>query len=181
MAAALAAALASTSARAEFISCDKFMERLRDAARALTFPLPAVQIERNPAQTDSDAFWVKYNFPPDNEAYEGSLGCSRGHFDDYQIDIDPPGRWRIGRPEALRSVHMVAAAMYAYTGWEPRQAIALANKLIAKQPRNVEGAKAYEEELPNEGGISILPLSILVSGKCDPASYPTLCGPDKPK
>jgi hypothetical protein len=76
---------------------------------------------------------------------------------------------------------MVAAAMYAYTGGQPRQAFALANKLLAKQPRNVEGAKAYDEELPDGGSVSLLPLSKLVSGKCDPASFPTLCGPGKPK
>ena len=87
IAAALATALGSTTARAEFLSCDTFMKRLQDAGRVLTFPLPPAKIERNPYVTDSDAFWVSYAYP-DDEVHEGSLGCSRGHIDDYQMDLD---------------------------------------------------------------------------------------------
>src|SRR6266481_5354174 len=105
LAVALAASLASTTAKAEFLSCDKFMERLRDAGRVLTFPLPPVQIERNPSVTDSDAFWISYPYP-NNEVHEGSLGCNRGHLDDYQKDLGYFARWRVGRPEALRNVHI---------------------------------------------------------------------------
>jgi hypothetical protein len=73
----------------DWISCDTFMNRLRQAGRVLTFPLPPVKIERNPYGTDSDAFWVSYAYPdgPDDltkgqGVREGSLGCSRGHIDD---------------------------------------------------------------------------------------------------
>ena len=156
------------------------MKRLQDAGRVLTFPLPPVKIERNPYVTDSDAFWVSYAYP-DDEVHEGSLGCSRGHIDDYQMDLDHFARWRIGRPEAQRNIHIVAAAVYAYSGRPARQAIALANKLVAKQPHDLAGN--YEEKLPNEGGVNIGYVGVMVSGKCDPAAYPTLCcaSSDRPK
>jgi hypothetical protein len=163
----------------DWILCDTFMKRLREAGGVLTFPLPPVKIERNPYGTDSDAFWISYAYPND-EVYEGSLGCSRGHIDDHQMDIDYFGKRRPGlSQEALRNVHIVAAAVYAYTGWSPRQAVALANKLIAKQPHDIKDS--YDEELPNEGGVSILYLSVMVSGKCDPIAFPTICGPDTKK
>jgi hypothetical protein len=169
-----------------WISCGTFMKRLREAGRVLTFPLPPVKIERNPYVTDSDAFWVSYAYSNGREGqqgYEGSLGCSRGHIDDYQMDLDHFDERRSGlTPEALRNVHIVAAAIYAYTGWPPRQVIALANKIVAKQPHDVT-AGVYEESLPNEGGITIGVVDVMVSGKCDPIAFPTICGTssDKPK
>jgi hypothetical protein len=45
---AVAAAVPAMAAQAEPPTCDGFMTRLRDAGRALTFPLPAVKIERDP-------------------------------------------------------------------------------------------------------------------------------------
>lgn len=71
--------------------------------------------------------------------------------------------------------------MYAYSGRPARQAIALANKLVAKQPHDLAGN--YEEKLPNEGGVNIGYVGVMVSGKCDPAAYPTLCcaSSDRPK
>jgi hypothetical protein len=165
------------------ISCDTFMKRLREAGRVLTFPLPPVKIERNPYATNRDAFWISYPYPDGDDALqnggevrEGSLDCSRGHIDDYQMDLDI---WRSGlSPEALRNLHIVAAAIYAYTGWPPRQVIALASKLIAKRPHDI-AEEAYEESLPNEGGIGISFVSVMVSGKCDPAAFPTICGGKK--
>jgi hypothetical protein len=62
IAAALAAALSTTTAQAQYLSCDTFMQRLRDAGRALTFPLPPVKIERNPYESDHDAFWISYPY-----------------------------------------------------------------------------------------------------------------------
>jgi hypothetical protein len=178
--AALAAALAGTAAQAaDFVSCEKFMERLRDAPKVLTFPLPSVQIERNPRVTDSDAFWISYAYP-DKEVNEGSLGCSRGHLDDYQMTLYLRDWWPAGKPEASRNVHLIAAALYAYTGWRPQQVITLANKLVAKQPHNVK-EDGYREGLPDKGEASISVAEVMVSGKCDPASFPTICGTDKPK
>jgi hypothetical protein len=61
------------------------------------------------------------------------------------LDIWPTGL----SPEALRNVHIVAAAIYAYTGWPPRQVIPLANKIVAKRPHDINTAP-YEEELPTQ-------------------------------
>jgi hypothetical protein len=142
----------------------------------LTFPLPPVQIERDPNHTDYDAFWISYPYPDDpdalskgQEVHEGSLSCVRGHIDNYQMDLDHFARWRIGDPEALRNTHIVAAAIYAYTGWQPRQTIALANKVVAKQPHDLGGL--VEEDLPNDGGVGIGYVNVYVSGKCDPAVH----------
>ena len=46
VAAVLALGLTGAAARAELPTCEAFMTRLRDAGRALTFPLPTVKIER---------------------------------------------------------------------------------------------------------------------------------------
>jgi hypothetical protein len=176
------AGVAAPPAGSDGISCDTFMKRLREAGRVLTFPLPPVKIERNPYAANRDAFWISYPYPDRDDAleegeelHEGTLDCTRGHIDDYQMDLDHFARWRTGQPEALRNIHIVAAAIYAYTGWQPRQTIALANKLVAKQPHDLKDS--YDEKLPNEGGIGILYNSVMVSSKCDPIAHPELCGP----
>jgi hypothetical protein len=179
------AGVAPAPADSNWISCDTFMKRLREAGRVLAFPLPPVKIERNPYATNRDAFWVSYPYPDDDdtlqkggEVREGSLSCSGGHIDDYQMDLDIS---RTGlSPEGLRNVHIVAAAIYAYSGWPPRQVIVLANKVVAKRPHDIT-AEAYEERLPNNGGIGISFASVVVSSKCDPVAFPTLCDPDTKK
>jgi hypothetical protein len=98
-------------------------------------------------------------------------------------NYDVRRRYRILSADWLRNIHIVAAALYAYTGWPARQTIALANKLVDKQPHDISPGSLVEEELPNEGAVSVGYVGVLVSGTCGPAVYPTLCGtpPDKPK
>jgi hypothetical protein len=172
--------VATTTAQAQYLSCDTFMERLRDAGRVLTFPLPPVKIERNPYHTDSDsdAFWLNYHYRDGD--HEGRLSCVRGHFDDYLVNLW--WSWQMTQPEmewrTLRNIHIVAATIYAYTGWPAQQVIALANKLVAKQPHDLAGN--YEEDLPDEGRVSIVDGDVRVTGKCDPVAFPGHCVPGKP-
>lgn len=123
--AVLAVALIGTAAQAveqpktEIPTCDNFMQRLRDAGSVLTVPLPPVNIERNTYVTDIDTFWVSYAYS--DITWEGSMSCVDGRFEDYQMsfdDYDLRRSWPLLSPNSLRDGHIVAAAIYAFTGWQ---------------------------------------------------------------
>ncbi len=161
--AVMLAAVPTMAARAEPPMCDAFMTRLRDAGRALTFPLPAVKIERNPYINNYDAYWVSYDYAGDVE-WEGSLSCNEGRVVDYQISFDDYDLRRAVSPfslQNLRAWHMVSAAVYAFTGWPARQAVNAARDLLAKQPHTLT-SPAAEAPLSDDATVSVGYTSVII-------------------
>jgi hypothetical protein len=143
-AAMLTVALVGAAAGAELPTCDAFITRLRSAGRALTVPLPAVKMERNPTVTDYEAYRVSYPYAGDVE-WMGSLSCEEGRVVGYQVSFDHYDTRRAPSPlspQNLRAWHMVSAAVYAFTGWSARQTVDAARKLLDNRPDMAMGPSA---------------------------------------
>ncbi len=156
VAAALTVALIGTAARAELPTCDAFMTRLRSAGQALTFPLPAVKMERNPNITDYNAYQVSYPYARDIE-WMGSLSCEEGRVVGHQVSFDDYDTRRAPSPlspQNLRALHIVSAAVYAFTGWPARQTIKAVRKLLDNRPDMAIGPSA-EAPLSDDAFISV--------------------------
>jgi hypothetical protein len=155
-AAPLTVALIGAAAGAELPTCDAFMTRLRSAGHALTFPLPAVRMERNPNVTDYEAYRVSYPYAGDVE-WMGSLSCEEGRVVGYQVSFDHYDTRRALSPlspQNLRAWHMVSAALYAFTGWPARQTVDAARKLLDNRPDMAMGPSA-EAPLSADALISV--------------------------
>jgi hypothetical protein len=156
LAATLTVGLIGAAAGAELPTCDAFMTRLRSAGQALTFPLPAVKMERNPNVTDYEAYRVSYPYAGDVE-WMGSLSCEEGQVVGYQVSFDHYDTRRAPSPlspQNLRAWHMVSAAVYAFTGWPARQTVNAARKLLDGRPDMAIGPSA-EAPLSADAFISV--------------------------
>jgi hypothetical protein len=156
VAATLTVALIGAVEAAELPTCDTFMTRLRSAGQALTFPLPAVKMERNPNITDYEAYQVSYPYAGDIE-WMGSLSCEEGRVVGYQFSFYHYDTRRAPSPlspQNLRAWHMVSAAMYAFTGWPARQTVNTARKLLDGRPDMAIGPSA-EAPLSADAFISV--------------------------
>jgi len=156
LAATLSVALPGAAAAAELPTCDAFMTRLRSAGEALTFPLPAVKMERNPSITDYEAYRVSYPYVGDIE-WMGSLSCEEGRVVGYQVSFDHYDRRPVPSPlspQNLRAWHMVSAAVYAFTGWPAPQTVNAARKLLDNRPDMAIGPSA-EAPLSADAFISV--------------------------
>jgi hypothetical protein len=162
--AVMLAGMPTMAARAEAPMCDAFITRLRDAGRALTFPLPAVKIERNPYINDYDAYWISYDYAGDVE-WEGSLSCNEGRVVDYEISFDDYDLRRAASPFSLKNLrawHMVSAAVYAFTGWPARQAVNAARDVLAKQSLTLTSPVA-EVPLSDDATISVGYATVIIN------------------
>lgn len=156
LAATLSLALIDAAAGAELPTCDAFMTRLQSAGQALTFPLPAVKMERNRTVTDYEAYRVSYPYAGEVE-WMGSLSCEEGRVVGYQVSFDHYDTRRAPSPlspQNLRAWHMVSAAVYAFTGWPARQTVNAARKLLDNRPDMAIGPSA-EAPLSADAFISV--------------------------
>jgi hypothetical protein len=82
----------------------------------------------------------------------GNSNCNHEQLSDYTISLIEWSRPSIDRSEFVRTVHLIAAAIYAYTGLSAGQNVVLANRLIDRWPKM---GRSYSDPLPNGGTIEI--------------------------
>jgi hypothetical protein len=128
----LAAIFLSTQAIAASqtqLACDDFRKRLTTADTALDFEIPTLKFERAPIH-DYDHWWISYSQQgsPISDI-EADMSCSADRFQDFEFfdyDVDTP----LDAFSHPRTYHLLAAAVYAYTGWQPRQVIKVLSDLL---------------------------------------------------
>jgi len=116
-------------------TCATFMARLHDAGRALSLPtLPSPRIEgaRNHDVANS-IDKVTYDWP-NNAAQIGELSCFNREFVLYRMQVDTAALRRPkDEPRSSRDLHVIRAAIFAFTGTPP--SAAMVQLLLAQQPR----------------------------------------------
>jgi hypothetical protein len=103
------------------LACDDFKKRLTSAAEKLEIEMPSPKFERAP--TDYDHWWISYSQEGNQVSdAEADMSCRNGRFENFEFfdyDVDTPFD-TFSHP---RTYHLLAAAVYAYTGWEPREVL----------------------------------------------------------
>jgi hypothetical protein len=112
--------------------CDVFRQRLRDAPRVLELQLPRFRL--NPAPPDlGDDTWASpgVRAADDKQSFDTTVHCREGKFKDVFSNIDAPDL----------SLHpkfdLIAAGIYAYTGWNADQVMGATYELLKNQPREL--------------------------------------------
>jgi hypothetical protein len=127
------------------VVCDAFRKRLTTAGTVLDFDTPRPKFERAPAQ-DDDHWWISYSTlgVPVSDV-EADMSCRDGRFQDFELfdyTIDTP----ITGFSHPQTYHLLAAAVYAYTGWEPRKVL---RSLYALLTATTDEGDAGIVHLPN--------------------------------
>jgi hypothetical protein len=137
-------------------SCDAFRDRFVNAPRVLSVRLPSSQLIRQP-KNQSDDMWMTDRTPAkDNreEWYGTELHCSAGKFVYATTEIDSP----------TGSLHptfdLVAANIYAYTGWSVDKVIKVATEVL--KSRSPEGSITATELSPGFAKIGLATILVEV-------------------
>jgi hypothetical protein len=111
------------------ISCDDFKNRLTGAGVALGFEMPSPKFERVPAP-DFD-YWSIFYSQKGNPVsdIEADMSCRNGAFQNFEF-YDYAVHTPINVVSHPRTYHLLAAAVYAYTGWQPREVLKGASDLL---------------------------------------------------
>jgi hypothetical protein len=119
-------------------SCDLFRERFARAPRVLSLRLPNSRFYREPpnrySSTKHDVWKTEATRSTDGELwYTTGLYCVGPKFDYVAADIDAPNS----------SLHptfdLVAASIYAFTGWEADKVVQVANEVLKDRPTGYVG------------------------------------------
>ena len=98
-------------------SCDDFMKRLANAAVVLEFQMPRPTFQRVPT-AGSDYWWVSYS----QQGIEADMSCRNGEFREFEF-YDFSVRTPISVVSHPQTYHLIAASVYAYTGWRPHEVL----------------------------------------------------------
>jgi hypothetical protein len=99
------------------VSCDDFKKRLASAAMVLEFQTPTPTFQRVPT-AGSDYWWVLYS----QQGIEADMSCRGGGFQEYEF-YDYSVRTPVSVISHAQTYHLLAASIYAYTGWRPREVL----------------------------------------------------------
>jgi len=99
------------------VSCDDFMKRLASAAMVLEFQMPTPTFQRVPT-VGSDYWWVSYS----QQGIEADMSCRNGGFQEFEF-YDFSVRAPVSVASHPQTYHLLAASVYAYTGWQPREVL----------------------------------------------------------
>jgi hypothetical protein len=118
-----------TASRAQMVSvsgvsCDEFMKRLASAATVLEFQMPTPTFQRVPT-AGSDYWWVSYS----QRGIEAEMSCRDGAFQEFEF-YDYSVRAPVSVVSDAQTYHLIAASVYAYTGWRPREVLEGASQLM---------------------------------------------------
>lgn len=132
-----------SSAADQVPSCDAFRERFINAPRVLSIRLPSLNLIRQPKTPKNDDMWMTDRTPvTDNreEWYGTELHCHEGKFIFATTEIDSPGG------PLHPSFDLIAANIYAYTGWSVDKVIKVATGVL--KGRSPEGSTTATELSP---------------------------------
>jgi len=162
--AALAALTLTASATAleTPVTCDVFIHRLKQAESALGIPMPrpdhdfADMRENIMGNLVSGAAYVNTQVKEDDQ--DATLTCEKeGNklFDEFQLNVPPNHNNKLSN---VRTANLIAAALYAYTGWPSKKIFAAQRKLVDDWVRKTrlnlirgEDADDVELTLPGNG------------------------------
>jgi hypothetical protein len=123
-------------------SCDTFRERFVDAQRALTVRLPSLRLNREPQdQIHKEDIWTtdRTRAADSGEKWYGTeLHCRADKFFFVTTEIDAP------TGSLHPSFDLVAANIYAYTGWGVDKVIRIAGEVLKSRSRDMGDIKATE-------------------------------------
>ena len=166
--AALAALTLTASATAleTPVTCDVFIHRLKQAESALGIPMPrpdhdfADMRENIMGNLVSGAAYVNTQVKEDDQ--DATLTCEKeGNklFDEFQLNVPPNHNNKLSN---VRTANLIAAALYAYTGWPSKKIFAaqrkLVDDLVQKQRLNLirgEATDDVELTLPGNGVVRL--------------------------
>ena len=122
-------------------SCNLFRERFAEAPRVLSLRLPNSKLYREPSsRIDKHEVWkTKATRADDGKLwYTTGLYCYGPKFDYVASDIDPPER------PAHPTFDLIAASIYAFTGWEADEVVRAANEVLINRSTVTGGIKNTE-------------------------------------
>jgi hypothetical protein len=136
----------ASAAEATVPSCDVFKQRYQEAAQALELQLPKLKFNREPPDPLlHDDTWTTQGWPAIDTGevwYGTTLHCRGGKFYDLYADIDNPNAHLL-HP----TFDLIAAAIYAYTGWSGDKVVSVADS-VRKMQKNDMGAIEGTELAP---------------------------------
>jgi hypothetical protein len=136
------------------VSCDDFKKRLENAAKLLEFEMPAPTFQRVP-NAGSDYWWISYS----QQGIEADMSCRNGgfrEFEFYDYNVHTP----IDVVSHPQTYHLLAASLYAYTGWPPRDVLKGVSDLLESAKDEGTAGTVY---LPN-GAVSHLWINTKTTG-----------------
>ena len=113
----MTASQAQMASAAPGVSCDDFKKRLASAAMVLEFQMPTPTFQRVPT-AGSDYWWVSYS----QQGIEADMSCRSGRFQEFEF-YDYSVRTPVSVVSRPLTYRLLAASVYAYTGWAPREVL----------------------------------------------------------
>jgi hypothetical protein len=110
------AATAQATTAISAVSCDDFKKRLASAAMVLEFQMPAPTFQLEPT-AGSDYWWVSYS-----QQAEADMSCRSGGFQEFEF-YDYSVRTPVDAVSHPQTYRLLAASIYAYTGWRPSEVL----------------------------------------------------------
>ena len=116
------------------VTCDDFIHRLKQAESALGIPMPrpdhdfADMRENIIGNLNSTAAYVNPALKDDDQ--QATLTCEKEGsklFDEFELDVPSIYNNRLSN---VRTTNLIAAALYAYTGWPSKKIFAARRKLV---------------------------------------------------
>jgi len=145
---------AQTATAIPHLSCDNFKKRLESAATLLQFQMPTPSFQRVPT-AGSDYWWISY---PQRDV-EADMSCRNGGFQEFEF-YDYSVRTPAASVSHPQTDHLLAASLYAYTGWPSGEVLKGAAKLLESSQ---DGGNPGTAHLPN-GAIAHLWIDTKTTG-----------------
>jgi hypothetical protein len=121
-------------------SCDLFRTRLVEAPKVLSLRLPSLQLHREPPDHQDDV-WKTDGMRAEDSGelwYTTGVYCRAGKFREVSTDIDVPSG------PLHPTFDLVAADIYAFTGWEADKVIRTADELLKHRPHAMGDVQTTE-------------------------------------
>jgi hypothetical protein len=114
-------------------SCDAFRERFVNAQRVLSVHLPSLRLIRQPQNQIHEDMWMtdRTRAQDDREMWYGTeIHCRADKFIFATTEIDAPSG------SLHPSFDLIAANIYAYTGWSADKVIKIAGEVLKSRSRD---------------------------------------------
>ncbi len=123
-------------------SCDLFRKRFVEAPRLLSLRLPSLRLSREPPDPVlKDDTWATEGMRAEDTGelwYTTTVHCREGKFYDVLSDIDTPS------VSLHPTFDLIAASIYAYTGWDADKVIRITDEVLKNRPRSMGDIKPTE-------------------------------------
>jgi hypothetical protein len=121
------------AADASVPSCDLFKQRFAEAPLVLELQLPKLKLNREPPDPLlHDDTWKTEGMRAKDSGemwYGTTVHCRAGKFYDFFANIDAPDVY------LHPTFDLIAASVYAYTGWPANKVVSVTDGILKKQPR----------------------------------------------